>query len=103
MSKVLAENLEKLRASSRLYGTQKSIALAAGVNQSSVGRILNNQHSPTVETLDKIAGVFGLQGWQLLVPDMDPRNPPSAELTADEVELYKRMRSLALGQSRANI
>jgi transcriptional regulator with XRE-family HTH domain len=69
-------------AGSRLYDTQGKIAAKAKVDQKTVSRILLLQNEPSLDKLEKIAGVFGYEAWQLLVPTFDPLHPP---VLADEV------------------
>lgn len=58
-----------------------------------INRILAGEQSPSLLLLDEIASACGLQGWQLLVPGLDPSNPPVVHLTAAEREFYTRMRA----------
>ncbi|HET6631553.1 MAG TPA: helix-turn-helix transcriptional regulator [Rhodanobacteraceae bacterium] len=54
--------------------SQRALAKAAGVSQSSVGYLLRyrdiNDRHPTTSTIEAIAGAFGVQTWQLLIPEM---------------------------------
>ena len=54
----------------------RHICLAAKIDQRTVGRILNMEHEPTFGQLTKLARVFKLQPWQMLVPNLEPTNPP---------------------------
>lgn len=88
----LAANLAALMAASVDLRTQTAVGKRAGVDQRTVGRILNQEHSPNLVQIGKLAAAFGLQPWQLLVPHLDPTNPPVVHLTQAERELYARMR-----------
>ena len=59
-----------------------------------MGRILNEEHSPQLKQIDAIAKAFQLSAWQLLIPGLDPSNPPVCELTKAEKDLYDRLRFL---------
>lgn len=93
---VLAENIERLMA----YHKISSDAALAGlckpkVDQKTIWRIRNQQQSPTVEKLEAIATALGLRTWQILIPGIDPSNPPAITMTATEADLYKRLSDLA--------
>lgn len=80
---VLAENLERLMASSLEFGTQPRLAAKAKIDQKTIWRIVHRQNEPSIDKVEKIAGVFGLQAWQLLVPDMEPTRPPEIAAHAE--------------------
>lgn len=67
-------------------------ALQRGLEPRNVQRILAGEQSPSLLLLDQLASACGLQGWQLLVPNLDPQNPPVVHLTAAERDFYTRMR-----------
>ena len=97
--KILAANLAKLM---RLDDpdrtrrvTQGFVGKKAGCNQRTIGRILNGEQAATVDILDGIGIAFGLQPWQLLMPGLDPSNPPINHLTEAEKRLYERLKEAA--------
>ena len=94
MSLILAKNIEALMQASCDLRTQAKLGKAAGIDQRTVGRILKAEHSPSMDKVQAIADAFGIMPWQLLVPDLDPKNLPACDLTSVEVELYKKLRSL---------
>lgn len=67
---VLAQNLERLMAASALYGKQQAVAAKAKVDQKTVSRILHKTNEPSLDKLERIAAVFGLEPWQMLVPGL---------------------------------
>lgn len=71
--KIIADNLKKLMFKNSQ--SQGYIHRMTGISQSTVGRILNNEVSPTIDSLDKIANLYNLHSWQLLLPDLDVENP----------------------------
>lgn len=81
----MSENLRALMESGLGPDSQLQLAKRAGVSQSTVGRALSGHTRATVETVGRIAKVYGLSPWQLLVPDLDPRAPP-ALVAADPAE-----------------
>lgn len=46
------------------------------ISLGSLQRIKKGDTATGTDILDKISGFFGLQTWQLLVPELDPTNPP---------------------------
>ena len=72
--------------------TQGALHRRSKVAQSTIDRILGRESAATVDTLDQLAGAFGLASWQLIHPQ------PS--LTKDEAEFYARLRAL-LGEAQS--
>lgn len=91
---VIAENLLKLM---KMAGSKNPTAFSkvAGVDQKTVCRILDGEMSPTITVVEKIAIKFGLQAWQLLLPGLDPTNPPVFALTETERNLYEKLGDIA--------
>ena len=71
------------------------LARLAKVDQKSIWRIRHKEQSPSADTLDKLAGAFGMQAWQMLFPNLDPKNPPVFIITTTERELYRKMSEMA--------
>ena len=94
-ARVLADNLRALMNRSAELPTQKAVAKRSGMDQTTVGRILNCKHSPTLKQIDGLADAFGLLPWQLLVPSLDATNPPVVVLTSEERQLYDRLTTAA--------
>lgn len=47
-----------------------------------------------LDDLQTLAELFGLDAWQLLVPQIDPEHPPViTSVGATETEMYKRMKA----------
>lgn len=81
-AKVLASNLKKIvqpHSSIRSWaGPQDDKSNQALAR--SVARIIRGGedfHSPSLELLDRIAERCSLEPWHLLLPDLDPDNPPT--------------------------
>lgn len=68
---VLADNLEKLRAASISLRRYPDIAKAGGPSNGTLGRISLREQAATVDVVASLAKVFGLEPWQILVPDLD--------------------------------
>jgi transcriptional regulator with XRE-family HTH domain len=80
-------------ASGRGPTTQGALRDKSGVAQATIGRILGDiGENAKIETVDRLAKAYGLEGWQLMVAGMDPSNPPVLQpVTPAERELYKRL------------
>ena len=92
---VLAANLKALMDHSPAYSSQVAVAKAARCDQKTVSRLLRQEQAATVDLLDAIAAVFGLESWQLLTENLDPSNPPKVHMTKSEQALYERLRTAA--------
>jgi DNA transposition AAA+ family ATPase len=66
----LAENVRSLMERDSL--TQKQLAKRAGVSQRTISNVLNASHETGIETVDRIAAVWGLQGWELQMRNLPP-------------------------------
>jgi transcriptional regulator with XRE-family HTH domain len=67
-TEAVAKNLARLM---EIRGfTQPQLAKKAGVAQRTISNILNTRNEPGIEKINKIARVFGLQGWQLQMPNV---------------------------------
>lgn len=97
--KVVADNLKRLKQWRKDRGEPHSaedIGKKAGVGHGTVDRATKGAASLTVANLEAIAKAYGLNGWQLLVPNLDPDNPPALRIiTESEAKLYKQLQSLA--------
>ena len=67
------------------------LAREAKVGPGTCTRIKEQQTSVGVEIVDKIAALFGLDSWQLLVPGLDPKSPPVLILSEAERDFYRRV------------
>ena len=92
--KVLAENLIRLMGNSIGLNSEAKVAKAGKLGQRTVNRAKNGKQVK-LESLKGLAAAFDLSPWQLLVPDLDPNNPPILAMTDDEKALYKRLQSAA--------
>jgi transcriptional regulator with XRE-family HTH domain len=91
-SEILAENMLALRDNGNAGKTQAEIAKASGLSQKKISRIIRNEQETGIDTLAKLAMGFGLQAWQLLVENLDPKNPPVlVPISEKELLLYKKL------------
>lgn len=87
----LAQNVLALMESRRMTA-DSALAKLAGVDQKTVWRIKKKEQSLTIDKLELIARAFGLHAWQLLIPGLDPANPPVFVMSSTEQTFYERMR-----------
>lgn len=52
--------------------TQTELALKSGVSQRHISNVLRQQTGCSIETLDALAGAFGLPGWLLTLGGLEP-------------------------------
>ena len=93
-AEILSDNIASLMAD-RQITSDAQLGKLATIDQKSIWRIRNRDQSPTVDTLEKLASAFGLQAWQMLIPNLDPKNPPVFVITDTERQLYKRLNAVA--------
>jgi transcriptional regulator with XRE-family HTH domain len=93
--KILWENVSAIMRWRYGKSAQGKFLKDTGCGNGTVTRIKNQRTSVGIETLDKIATAYGLQAWHLLVPGLDPSNPPVVWLTQPERDLYKRLKAAA--------
>lgn len=64
----LARNLNFLMEK---YGySEREVAKRSGVSAKTVNNMRNARTTATIENAERVANVFGLDGWQLIVPSM---------------------------------
>ncbi len=77
------------------YANAKALAGKAGLTPSTVGHILKCDTAAKIDTLQAIAKVYKLEAWVLLIPNLDPSNPPVVPYTDAERALYWRIKEVA--------
>lgn len=66
--KVLADNIRALRDARKW--SNRHLSKLSGVSDRMIGKILDADGSkPTTETIDKLANAFGVEAWQLMIPN----------------------------------
>lgn len=93
---VLAENLVRLMDTHPKLKSNPLLAKEAGIGSGTVSRIRNGEVSANLETLSRLAAAFDVMPWQLLVPGIDPSNPPVLRTSGEsEKEFYRRLMRVA--------
>lgn len=91
-----AHNLERWMRESENLSSQGKLYKASGVAQSTINRMLNNEVSVSIATLESLAAAFGRQGYELLIHPRDPgsitydrkRYSELPESEKDKIESY---------------
>ena len=74
--RVFADNMERLIQADKQFNSQPRLAQKAEVDQKTIWRISKLRHEPTLALVEKIAAVFGLAAWQMLMPGLQPGQRP---------------------------
>lgn len=96
--KTLAENVRALMTYALDHQTgeptsSNGLAAATGLGRGTIQRVVRGgPNAPAIDTLSIIASAYKLQAWQLLVPGLDPSNPPVILVTDAERQLQERLR-----------
>lgn len=80
-AKSLVENLNHLMDSTGLNARQ--ISERSGISPRAVAYYISGERVPDIEMAEKLAKVFGLEGWHLIMPNLP-----------DDLKEHKRLRSL---------
>lgn len=73
LRRIFTERLRRLVAESEESDIQRKLAEAAGVSQSTISRMLNENSNVKVNTIDAIARAFGMSGSDFLRDDSHPK------------------------------
>lgn len=97
---VLASNLKALMELRKL--SQMELHRRSRVAQATIGRILREETAADVDTISALAKGLDLEPWQLLIPNIDPGNPPVLQpISTRERELYQRLRETVQDLAKA--
>jgi len=93
---ILSKNLKALMAATPALNTLPKITKAGGPPNGVLDRIRRAQGACRIDSLAQLAGVFGLQPWQILVPDLDPARLPQLEMGVEaKNELRQHLDAIA--------
>ena len=90
LREILSNNLKILMALSADCKSQSALAKRSQVAQTTIGNYINQNYPgyPNLEKVEMLAKAFGLEAWNLIHHTMG-----NTEISANEVALYRRMRS----------
>lgn len=104
---ILATNLRALMDHAKDHrhpdlGTLLGIERATGevVKRATLRGILAGTVNVQLETIEAVAAAFEIQAWTLLIPHLDPSNPPVKPISKTEQQLYKRLGKVARDYER---
>jgi transcriptional regulator with XRE-family HTH domain len=96
LQKVVGRNLAALMRHSAAYSSPKKLAARISASKSTVERIRSGAVACQIDTLASIAKAFDVEPWQLLVPGLDPANPPMLRHEDERLKaLYASLRTAA--------
>lgn len=67
---VLARNFDAVRKASISLSSLPLISKSKGPANGTLGRILKSETGATIDTLAELAAVYGMESWQLLLPNL---------------------------------
>jgi transcriptional regulator with XRE-family HTH domain len=92
----LWENVHALMVQHWGEENQSRLAKVCDVGLGTIARIKRMQTSVGLDVLERIAEHFHMSPWQLLVPGMDPKNPPTLQpVNEKERRLYEKIMNAA--------
>lgn len=83
-----------LAAMKHKYGAENLNALSrdAKIGPGSASRIKQQKTAIGLDVVQKVAASFELEAWQLLMPDLDPTNPPVFALSDEQKRFHDKMK-----------
>jgi len=87
----VGDNIKKLRKEKGLQ--QKQIAIELGIDQSNYNKIENGKREPSIDLLNKLAGLFDVTVDDILNPDKDIPKEVTVEdkTTMEQVRLIQQL------------
>ncbi len=101
---VVANNIARIMDDPAAPLTQEAVGRRSGIPQRTVGRLKNGSSAASLTTLEAIAKGLGVEPWQLLIPDFDPKQPPLLRsATQDEQRLYRKVEQLLEDSKKSKV
>ena len=96
LTALFVKNLAALMRADGALSSQNGLASASKVPQSTIGRLLRGEQSPTLDMVERLARAFDLEPWQMLVPELEPSNPPITKQIDDvQRQLFAKFKQAA--------
>lgn len=86
---VVAKNLQTLMDSRASLNTIEKLVKAGAGSNGTLDRMRRGVSACRIDALADVAKAFGLEAWQLLVPNLDPEHPPALEMDSRRAELVQ--------------
>lgn len=83
----LVKNLRALMRATSL--SAPTLAKKSGVSLRMINSILSFQRTPTIMTVDKLAGAFHLSGWQIITPGLPEDMEQSRQLATTVINFLR--------------
>lgn len=91
----VARNLRACIKARPEFSADRVLADKAEVGHGSIERMRNAGAAVQIDTLEKVARVFGLEPWHLMIPGLDPANPPRlAHLARAQLDALEKLRKI---------
>lgn len=78
------------------------LAQDTSIGNGTAQRINEMTSDASLSTIEAVALRYGLEAWHVLVPGLDPKNPPVFLMTDSERKLYDSLAKSALGVSQSH-
>lgn len=89
---VLARNLKALMKAHKELSTLPKITAQCGVSNGTLDRMRRAAAGARIDQVELVARAFGLEAWQMMVPGLEPKNPPVLAAASDaERALYAKI------------
>jgi hypothetical protein len=79
------------------------LAQDTGIGNGTAQRINEMTSDASLSTIEAVALRYGLEAWHVLVPGLDPKNPPVFLMTDSERKLYDSLAKSALAVTRKHL
>lgn len=73
---IFADNLNRNCGPGKKFNSITDLSDKSGLGTSTIDRLRKSQASLRLDTLESVARAYGLDAWQVLVPELDLKNPP---------------------------
>jgi hypothetical protein len=83
---IVSANLKALMKAHPELNTLKKITAKGGPPNGVLDRMRRADAASRIDSVAQVARVFGLEPWQLLVPNLDPAAPPQLEMSAAKAQ-----------------
>lgn len=73
---ILSDNLNRFIGPGKKFSSNEAAAQASGVGRSTIDRARKAEVALKIDNLSQLAKAIGVEPWELLHPDLDPRRRP---------------------------
>lgn len=77
----------------RRPGSDKALAIKADVSRKTLYSLRKEAQAIGIDTLFAIAQAYGLQAYQMLIPNLDPANPVTLPVSEAEAQLWRDLKA----------